>query len=231
MEPNTSLPFLLKEQGKIINVIIADDQSMFLDGLRMMLASYPTIRIIGEAANGQEVLDLIVKEKADVIITDIQMPVMGGVELTRELLSHYPDMKVIALTGFEEDHYIVDMFEAGAKGYLTKNSKKEKLVEAIYAVLGNGNYFCERTGMRLVQKLARSKAKVDISEDPSLLTPTEQNVVRLICEELSNKEIAGRLDVREKTIEGYRYKIYEKLGVKNAVGVAFYALKSGLFKL
>lgn len=231
MEQNTSLPFLLKEQGKTIKVIIADDQSMFLDGLRMMLAGYPTITILGEAANGEEVMSLVVQEKPDVIITDIQMPQMDGIELTKELLKHYPEIKIIALTGFGDDHYVVDMFEAGARGYLTKNSKKEKLVEAIYAVLGNGNYFCERTEMSLIRKLAQSQAKIAITEDVSILTPKEREVVQLICEELSNKEIADRLHVLTHSVENYRYNIYEKLGVKNSVGVAFFAVKSGLYKL
>jgi DNA-binding NarL/FixJ family response regulator len=231
MEQSISLSSRLKETDKTINVIIADDQHLFLDGLRMLLADYKAIRIAGEAANGEEVLDLVVKAKPDVIITDIHMPVMDGVELTKELQKYYPEIKIIALTGLEEDHYVVDMLEAGAKAYLTKHAKKEKLVEAIYAVLGNANYFCERTSMKLLRKIAGSKIKVEITENASLLTPMEKQVVLLICEELSNKEIASRLDIVTKTVEGYRYKIYEKTGAKNAVGLVFFAIRSGLFKL
>jgi DNA-binding NarL/FixJ family response regulator len=194
-EQNISLSFPMKETAKTIKVIIADDQNLFLDGLKMLVADYKSIRITGEASNGEEVLELVVKAKPDVIITGIHMAVMDGIKLTRELEKYYPEIKIIALTGLEEDHYVVDMLEAGAKAFLTKHANKEKLVEAIYAVLGNANYFCERTSMKLLRKIAGSKIKVEVTENASILTATEQQVVLLICEELSNKEIAGRLNI------------------------------------
>jgi len=231
MEPSIFLSSRLKEPCKAIKVIIADDQSLFLEALRMMLSQFEFIDIIGGASNGREVLDLVVKEKPDVIITDIQMPVMDGVELTKELQGCYPEIKIIALTAHNEDHYVVDMLEAGAKGYLTKNSKKETIAEAVYAVQGNAHYYCETTEMKLIKKIAGSRVKVAVSEDPLILTSKEQKIVQLICEQFSSKEIADQLCIGEKTVENHRNKIYDKTGVKNMAGVVLFAVRSGLFKL
>ena len=218
-------------RNKKIKVIIADDQEIFLEALKMMLSKFDFIEITGEAYNGREVIDLVVKEKPDVIITDVQMPEMDGVELTRELQGCYPEIKIIALTAYNEDHYVVDMLEAGAKGYLIKSSKKEKVAEAVYAVQGNAYYFCETTSPRLIQKIARSRIKVTVTEDASALSPTEQEIVRLICEQFSSKEIADQLCIGEKTVENYRNRIYDKVGVKNMAGIVLYAIRSGLFKV
>lgn len=231
MEPSTFLNFRLPEAHEKIKVIIADDQSLFLEALKMMLSQFHFIDITGAVTNGREVLDLVTKDKPHVIITDIQMPEMDGIEMTRELLLHYPEIKVIALTAFNEDHYVVDMLEAGAKGYLTKHSKKEKIAEAVYMVYNHAHYFCDDTSMKLVKKIAASRIKVDIKEDASILTSTEQLIVQLICEQLSSKEIGSRLNVGERTVENYRNKIYEKVGVKNMAGIVLYAIRSGLFKL
>jgi DNA-binding NarL/FixJ family response regulator len=230
MEQNIFLNFPFMHPDQKIKVIIADDQALFLEGLRMMLSQFPFLTITGEASNGEEVLDLVLKDKPDVIITDIQMPVMDGVELTRELHKCYPEIKIIALTAFGEDHYIVDMLEAGARGYLMKNSKKEKLAEAILSVLTNGTYYCESTSSKLFQKFSAGHARVKMSAEELGLTELEQQIVRLICEQLSSKEIADKLCVGLKTVEGYRNKIYDKLGVKNMAGLALYAYKSGLYR-
>jgi DNA-binding NarL/FixJ family response regulator len=221
----------LTTQSKRIKVVIADDQAMFLEALKMMLENFEFIEITGMAVDGHGVLDLVVKEKPDVIVTDIQMPAMNGIELTKELQECYPEIKMIALTAHGEDHYIVDMLEAGAKGFLTKNAGKEKLAEAIFTVYNNAYYYCEETELKVIQKIAASKVKATSTEDPNILTETEQKIVRLICMEYSSKEIAKELFIGEKTVENYRNKIYDKVGVKNMAGIVVFGVRSGLVKI
>jgi DNA-binding NarL/FixJ family response regulator len=230
MERSISLNSPLATDKKKIKVIFADDQVLFLEGMRVLLGDQECISIIGEAETGQGVLDLVVKEKPDVIVTDIQMPEMDGIEMTRELQSYFPEIKIIALTMYEDEHLIVDMLEAGAKGYLLKSSKKEKLLEAIHVVHGNGIYFCETTSLKLLRKIAGSKLKVNVSEDANKLTETEKQIVRLICEQYSSKEIADKLHLGLKTVEGYRNKMFDKIGVKNMAGLVIYAIRSGIFQ-
>jgi DNA-binding NarL/FixJ family response regulator len=123
------------------------------------------------------------------------------------------------------------MLEAGAKGYLLKTSSKEKLAEAICVVQANGRYYCESTSVKLLQKIVRSKVTIPATEDPSLLTETEKQIVVLICRQLSSKEIADKMCIGLKTVEGHRNKIYEKINVKNMAGLVVFAMKSGLFKV
>lgn len=211
-------------------VIIADDQLLFLEGLRMMLQDAKDIVIIGEGRNGIEVMDLVVKEKPDVLVTDIQMPEMDGVELSKALQEYYPDIKIIGLTVYEEDYFIVDMLEAGAKGYLMKTSSREKLLEAIQVVKNNGNYFCESTTQKLLRRIAESKFRPQVKKDQTILTELEKKIVLLICEEYSSKEIATQLYLGIKTVENYRNKIFDKIGVKNMAGLVVYAIQCGLFR-
>lgn len=214
----------------MIKLIIAEDQALFRDGLRMLLHNEADIAIIGEAANGQEVMDLLLKEKPDVVITDIQMPEMDGVELTRELQGVYPEIKVIALTMYQEEYLIVDMLEAGAKGYLLKSSTKEKIVEAIHAVHANGRYFCETTSLKLMKKIAGSKVVISHKEDANKFTETEKEIIAMVCQQFSSKEISEKMHLGLKTIESYRNKIFDKMGVKNMAGLVIYAIRAGLFK-
>jgi DNA-binding NarL/FixJ family response regulator len=214
----------------MIKLIIAEDQALFRDGLRLLLQNEADIEIVGEAANGQEAMDLLLKEKPDVIITDIQMPEMDGVELTKELQGCYPEIKVIALTMYQEEYLIVDMLEAGAKGYLLKSSTKEKIVEAIHAVHANGRYFCETTSLKLMKKIAGSKIEIGQKEDAGKFTETEKQIIGLICQQYSSKEIAEKMHLGIKTIESYRNKIFDKMGVKNMAGLVIYAIRAGLFK-
>lgn len=214
----------------MIKVIIADDQALFREGLRVVLENAEGICITGEACNGQEALELVVQGKPDVIVTDIQMPEMDGIELTRELQAVYPEIRIIGLTMYEEDFLVVDMLEAGAKGYLMKDVNLKKLIEAIHVVYTNGRYFCESTSLKLMKKIAQSKLEMHVREDASRFTATEKEIIRHICEQLSNKEIAEAMYLGIKTVESYRNRIFGKMGIKNMAGLVIYAIRAGLFK-
>lgn len=230
MEQNIFLSYPGKGGAKKVSVIIADDQGLFLEALGVMLRQFDFIEVTGEAGNGQEVLELVMKKRPDVVVTDIQMPEMDGVALTRALQEYYPETRVIALTAMEDDSYIVDMLEAGARGYLLKTSRKEKLAEAILSVMTNGTYYCDTTTVKLMKKIAASNAKISLTEDASLLTPTEKQIAELVCQELTTKEIAERMCIGAKTVEKYRNILYEKIGVKNMAGLVLFAVRSGLVK-
>lgn len=215
----------------MIKVIIADDQSLVRESLRLVLEQDGEIRIIAEAVNGKEVIDAVVQEKPDVIVTDIQMPEMGGIELTRTLQSVYPEIKIIGLTMYEEDYLVVDMMEAGAKGYLMKDSGIGPVADAIHAVYKNRKYFCDSTSEKLIKKLAASTADIGAREDAEQFNEKEKEIIRLVCEQYSNKEIADKMNLGVKTVESYRNKIFEKMGVKNMAGLAIYAMKCGIYKV
>lgn len=213
-----------------VSVLIADDLLMFREGLCLLLANRDDIRIAGEADNGLEAFRLAQELKPDVVITDIQMPEMNGIELTRELKALYPQLPVIALTMFKEDHLIVDMLEAGARGYLLKNANKEKLVEAIKSVHEGGWYYCDSTSLKLSKLIAGSKTEGLALPEPGKFTETEVQIIQLVCQQLTSKEIAARVFLGGRTVESYRHKIFEKMGVKNMAGLVIYAIRSGLFK-
>jgi DNA-binding NarL/FixJ family response regulator len=213
-----------------IRLLMADDHEIFRDGFKLMLTKYPDIHLVGEAENGRELLELAQELLPDVIITDIKMPVMDGVEATKKIITSFPDMGIIGLSMFDEDDLIIDMLEAGARGYLIKNAGKDQITEAIRTVYQGDPYYCKTTSHKLTSMIARSRfnpykkaAKVEFSE-------REIEIIDLVCRECTNKEISDKLFISVRTVEGHRLKILEKMNVKNTVGLVVYALKMGIVK-
>ena len=167
----------------------------------------------------------------DLICLDIQMPEMNGIELTMEIRQYYPQIRVIGLTMFKEDHLLVDMLEAGAKGYLLKTCTKEQLAEAILAVNAGGFYFCEHTSFQLSKMIGASRIEGFAPPQPGLFSEAEVQIIQLICREFSSKQIGEELHLSLRTIEAYRHKIFDKTGAKNMAGVVIYAIKTGLYKV
>ncbi len=214
-----------------ISIVIADDHEIFRDGFKVMLKKYPEIKLLGEAENGIELLKLAEQLHPDVILTDIRMPKMDGIEATRVMVEKYPGISIIVLSMFDEDNLIIDMLEAGAKGYLLKNTHKEDIIEAIRTVYNGENYYCKHTSAKLIQMIARSRYNPYKKKPKVEFTEKEIEVIRLICEQLLNKEIAEKLNLSIRTIEGYREKIQEKMNVRNSAGVAVYAIKNGIYEI
>lgn len=192
-----------------------------------MLKKEKTIELAGEAADGDALLALIAAAEPDVVVTDIDMPGKNGIEVTRILKQSHPSIGVIALTMFGEEHLVVDMMEAGANGYVLKESKKEEIIQAILTASEGGSYFCERTSMQLSKLLATSKT--NRQEEVIAFSETEITIMRLICEQKQNKEIADELELAVKTVEKLRTRILEKTKSANLVGVAIYAIKHGYY--
>jgi two-component system response regulator NreC len=208
-----------------IRLVIADDHEIFRDGLSLMLSKQQHIQLAGQAENGRELISLVNKVHPDVIMTDVKMPVMDGIEATRSLLAQYPDLKIIALSMFDEENLIVDMLEAGAKGYLLKNADKQEILDAIHSVYEDKNYYCHHTSSKLASLISKSKFNPYKKKEPASFTEREIEIIRLICQQLTAQEIADKVFLSKRTVEGHRTRILEKMNVKNTAGVVIYALK------
>jgi len=208
----------------IIKVIIADDHVIFRKGLCAILNEINQVKVVGEAANGHELLEMLKKTEADVILMDIKMPQMDGIEATRKVLSLYPHIRVIALTMHEEISYFNKMMEVGATGFLLKKTTRDELEKAIMAVACDEPYFSEEF-MNNVQP----NPMIHQRKQPEIqLTPREKEILELICKGESNPEIAKRLGLSQQTIDGHRARLFEKTGTKNAPHLVMYAIKNGL---
>lgn len=209
----------------IIRLVIADDHEIFRDGLALMLSKQQDILLAGQASNGRELLELAATLQPDVVMTDIKMPVMDGIEATRHLLERHPDLKIIALSMFDEENLIVDMLEAGAKGYLLKNADKQEILDAINQVYEDKTYYCRHTSARLASMIVSSKFNPHKKSEPASFNDREKEIIRMICQQCTNQEIGDKLFLSKRTVEGYRTKILEKMNVKNTAGVVIFALR------
>lgn len=214
-----------------LRLVLADDHELFRDGFRVMLKKQPRIQLVGEAANGQELLQQVALHLPDVVITDIKMPQMDGITAARQLREDFPDIPVIAISMFDEENLIVDMLEAGAKGYLLKNASKQEIIEAIEAVVAGELYYCAHTSRKLAKLIAGSKLQPGKKEPKPEFSEREVSIIRHVCEELSNKEIAHQLQLSVRTVEGHRERIQEKMGVRNMAGIVVYAIRHKLYEV
>jgi DNA-binding NarL/FixJ family response regulator len=207
-------------------VLIADDLSLFRDGLELLLERVG-VTVAGKARDGEELLRLAETEKPDVIITDIQMPVMDGIEATKKLRTTYPRTPVIALTQYDEEYLIADMLKAGAQGYLLKHSCIEEIVDALETVQQGFMYYCNETSKRMLELVARIHTE-PVAPKP-VLTDSDTAILRYLCQELSTKEIADQMHIGISTIDKYRARLMEKLGTRNVAGLVVYAIKHGIY--
>jgi DNA-binding NarL/FixJ family response regulator len=211
-----------------IRLVIADDHEIFRDGLSLMLSKQDTVTLTGQAADGEQLLRLVEEVQPDVVLTDIKMPRLDGIAATRTLLQRYPDLKIIALSMYEEEDLIVEMLEAGARGYLLKNADKKEIMEAILTVSEGNIYYCKHTTAHLASLIVRSKFDARKKAYEALFTDREKEIIRLICRQHTAQEIGNRLYLSKRTVEGYRTRILEKMDVKNTAGVVIFALKHHL---
>lgn len=219
----------MSREDVIINVVIADDHEIFRDGLKLMLRNAERINIVGEAVNGKQLLQVIKDTSPDVIITDIKMPEMDGVEATKYVREHYPDMKVIALSMFDDEQLILEMLDSGAIGYLLKNSDKAEVIEAVHTVFTGIPYYCKITSAKMAKLIAFSKHSDRKRKKEAEFTDREKEIIVLMCEEYTNKEIAEKLHISARTIEGIRMKILEKMNAKNIAGIVVEAIRLGIY--
>lgn len=212
-----------------ITVIIADDHEIFRDGLKLMLQKQPEIIVAGEAADGKELIELVKIHLPDVVITDVKMPNLDGVTATKHIAEHYPSIGIIALTMFDEEDLIIDMLEAGAKGYLLKNADKSEIIEAVHTVANNEPHYCRFTSQKLASMVAKSRFNLHLKKSKPEFNEREKEIIHHICEGLTNKEIGEKIFLSVRTVEGLRLKIIEKMDVKNTAGIIVYAIREHLY--
>jgi DNA-binding NarL/FixJ family response regulator len=212
-----------------IKVVIADDHEIFRDGLKLMLQKQTDIDVIAEACDGRELIAMVKQTLPDVIITDVKMPHLDGVAATKHLTEHYPSIGIIALTMFDEEDLIVDMLEAGAKGYLLKNADKNEIIEAVHTVANNEPHYCRLTSQKLASMVAKSKFNLNQKKEKPEFNEREKEIIGYICDGLTNKEIGEKVFLSVRTIEGLRLKIVEKMNVKNTAGIIVYAIREHLY--
>src|SRR5882724_11779465 len=172
-----------------IRLLIADDHEIFRDGLVLMLSKQPHLVLEGQAEDGQELIDMVKKKQPDIVLTDIKMPRMDGIEATRYIRTWFPQVNIIALSMFDEENLIVDMLEAGAKGYLLKNADKQEILEAIENVFQNKVFYCQHTSARLATMIVKSKFNPYRKTESIEFTDREKDIVRLICLQYTAQEI------------------------------------------
>ena len=214
-----------------IRLILADDHAVVRSGLRMLLASQPDMEIVGEAANGLEALDLVRAKHRDVVLMDIQMGDMNGIEAAERIRAIYPETAVLALTMHEDDQYFFEMLRAGASGYVPKRAAPDELISAIRAVSHGGAYIYPSLTSRLLQDYLQ---RVGGSDQPLLhddLTSREREVLTLIAQGLTNAAIAEQLVISAKTVDRHRENIMRKLNLHSRVDLVKYAIHKGLIDL
>lgn len=211
---------------KLIKILIADDHKIVIDGIKSLLTEEANFKVVGEVDNGQQVLDFIKDNEVDVFLVDVTMPVMNGIETTKALKEVLPDAKILALTMHEDPQYFKKMVEAGASGYILKNTDKHELVKAIQLIAEGRNYFSNEMYSDFI--MGRIKPDKESEAPEMFLTKREIEVLKLIADEMKNHEIAEKLFISTRTVDTHRRNLLQKLDVKNTAGLVRYALKSGI---
>lgn len=212
-----------------IKVLIADDHQMVRDGLQVIAKKIDEFEIIGEASNGEELLHLTRRLSPDVILTDVKMPKMNGIEATKIIKHEFPHIGIVALSSYDEESLILDMLNAGAKGYLLKNTGKQELKEAVKAVYKDEPYYCKDIKLKLAELISSGGHLSSQNKVRDKFTERELEVITGICQGSSSKQIAAKMVIKTRTVERYRDAIMDKMGVSNAPGIAMFAVKHGLY--
>lgn len=210
-----------------IRLLIVDDHPFFRQGVRLFLDGIEWITAVDEAENGSQALNLLDNHQIDVVLMDLQMPEMDGIETTRQVLKSWPEVKVLVLTSFNSWDKVYDALRAGASGYLLKDAKPEELIAAIRAVTAGGNYFGAQVAQELLERVSHDKhvEEFDLVEP---LTERELDVLKLIGRGLSNNQIAKELILSIKTVKTHTANIFAKLGFNSRTQAAIYAMRRGL---
>jgi DNA-binding NarL/FixJ family response regulator len=211
-----------------IKIAIADDFKIFREGLKVGLSADDAMEVLFEADNGEELVKALETNTPDVIIMDLKMPLMDGMEATKIVRKNYPQIKVLVVSMYEDDKFIIHLMENGANGYLLKNAEPDEIRRAIYSVYENGYYFNDLVNKALLKKLVlKNNLKPSFNQNIDL-TEREQEVLKLICEEKTAAEIGKEIFLSPRSVEGIRQRLIEKVGVRNTAGLVMFAVKNGI---
>lgn len=217
-----------------ITIALADDHKLFLKGLHLLIDSFKNIEIIFEANNGLELLHALKKQTPDVVIMDLEMPGIDGVEATKLIRAQHPSVKIILLSMYDNERIINHVMKLGANSYLRKDENPAILQEAIHAVVNKDFYFNDYVSKALLKGLPALSDKLNSPLDIKNrlgLTTRELEILKLVCQELTTAEIGDKLFISKRTVEGHRKNLLEKTGVRNTAGLVLFALKNELVEL
>jgi DNA-binding NarL/FixJ family response regulator len=211
-----------------IKVAIADDHKIFRKGVILSLRQYVNLKFVLEAENGQELIEGLAEADPDVILMDLRMPQKDGIETTKYVTKHFPNVFIIALTMFEDERFVSHMMEIGANGYLLKSADPSEIKKAIMEVMAKG-YYLNNFVNRILLKKSHQKQKVAPSLQTDIsLTDKERDVIKYICMEFTAAEIAQKMEVSSRTVESIKDRLMERFGSKNTAGLVFFAVKNNL---
>ncbi|HEY9288038.1 MAG TPA: response regulator transcription factor [Candidatus Dormibacteraeota bacterium] len=214
----------------MISVLIVDDQMLVRAGFKMILQAQPDIRVVGEAGEGEQALGLVRTLKPDVVLMDIRMPGMDGIEATRRITAEHLASRVVILTTYELDEYVFDALAAGATGFLLKHVPPEELVHGVRVAAAGEALLAPSVTRRLIEEFTRRRAPAPHTKELNSLTERERDVLRLLARGLSNAEIATELQVGEATVKTHVAHVLDKLELRDRVQAVVYAYEVGLVK-
>jgi len=211
-----------------VRVLIADDQTLFRVGLARLLEEDPRVEIVGQAGDGAEAVKLAGSVTPDVILMDLKMPNLDGIEATRQILAKYPSVKVLLLTTFEADNHVIQALKAGASGYILKDSRPDSIVSSLLAVMAGERVMASAVANRVLEMLTGTTTPKEFYDG---LTGREIEILKLLAGGMANKQIAYKLKISEKTVRNHVSNMYEKLNIYDRSQAVLYAVRKGLVEI
>lgn len=214
----------------IIKVAIADDHKIFRKGVILSLKPYHNIHFVLEAENGEELIQGVEGAKPDIILMDLKMPVKDGIETTKYLNKHFPEIRILILTMYEDERFVGHLMDSGANGYLLKSTDPEEIKQGIMDVMRTGFYLNNFVNRVLIKKnYSKQKFNPNLNSEV-VISDREKEVLSLVCLEYTAQEIAQKMDISARTVEAIKDRLMERFGVKNSVGLVFFAMKNSLIE-
>lgn len=212
----------------VARILIVDDQSLFRSGLAHLFAEDERVEVIGQAGDGEEAIAKAIKLKPDVVLMDLKMPKVDGIEATRRIVAELPDTKVLILTTFDADFHVLEALRVGASGYVLKDSTADSIITSVLAVLSGDRVMASAVANRVVDMLTGAATPKEFYDG---LTPRELEILRLLARGAANKTIAFKLSISEKTVRNHVSKMYEKLQIYDRAHAVLYAVRKGLIEV
>jgi len=213
---------------KKLRILLADDHIVMRTGLRALLERQPNLEVVGESENGRETIELVTSLRPDVVVMDVGMPVLNGIEATKTIVTQHPSTAVVILSMHVDESYVMRALKAGARGYLLKDSAPADLISAIQAVSQNKSFFSPKVSRILAEDYVRVLKQKGAVDSYDLLTSREREILQLIAEGKANKEVAAALNISPYTVETHRSHILEKLNLHNPAELILYAVRKGI---
>jgi two-component system response regulator NreC len=213
-----------------IRIVLADDHTLIRSGLKLLLEQQPNFKVVAEAEDGRQAVELAAKLHPDVVVADIGMPLLNGIEATRQIVAHDPHPDVVILSMHSDESYVLRALKAGARAYIVKNSAEADLIRAVRAVSEGKSFFSPAISKMLLEDYVRRVREKEVEDSYDLLTPREREILQLLAEGKTNKEVANILNLSPYTVETHRGNILEKLNLHSVPELILYAVRRGVIQ-